>query len=84
SIWQRYCEDKAPETLTFEKSGEAWFKGEGVPVEVEVSQPERDPLKDGFAWDIEGQVVTIDNSSKVLRDRGLSTLLRTKAFALIA
>lgn len=84
AIWQRYCEGKAPQTLTFNKEGQAWFKGELDPVDVEVTPPTRDPVRDGFTWGLQGQIVAIDSSSKLLRNRSLGMLLKTKAFAVVA
>ena len=84
AIWQRYCEGKAPEALTFNKDGQAWFKGESEPLDIVVQEVKSTQQKDGFNWEIQGQVVTIDNACKVLRDRALSLMIKSRAFAIIA
>ena len=84
AVWQRYCEGKSPEALTFNKEGQAWFKGESDPVDVVVQEVESPQQESGFNWEIQGQVVTIDNACKVLRNRALSLMVRSRAFAIIA
>ncbi|MEL7968833.1 tetratricopeptide repeat protein [Vreelandella neptunia] len=84
AIWQRYCEGKAPEALTFNKDGQAWFKGESEPLDIVVQEVKSTQQQGGFNWEIQGQVVTIDNACKVLRDRALSLMIKSRAFAIIA
>ncbi|MCP1316181.1 glycosyltransferase [Halomonas sp. 707B3] len=85
AIWQRYCEGKAPEALTFNKDGQAWFKGESEPVDVVVQEVKNTQQESsGFNWEIKGQIVTIDNACKVLRNRALSLMIKSRAFAIIA
>ena len=84
AIWQRYCEAKAPETLTFNKSGQAWFKNEEKPVNVTVQELKGKPQEGGFDWNIQGQVVAIDNGCKILRNRAMSLIVKSRAFAIIA
>lgn len=84
AIWQRYCEGKEPEALTFNKDGQAWFKGESEPLDIVVQEVKSTPQKGGFNWEIQGQIVTIDNACKVLRDRALSLMIKSRAFAIIA
>jgi predicted O-linked N-acetylglucosamine transferase (SPINDLY family) len=84
AVWQRYCEGKAPEALTFNKEGRAWFKGEADPVDVVVTEVESSNKATGFNWEFQGQIVTIDNACKILRNRALSLIVQSRAFAIIA
>lgn len=84
AVWQRYCEGKPRETLTFDSTGVARFKGSDEPVQVLVHPPEPDPERDGFNWNLQGRVVAVDNSSKLLRNRSLELILRTRAFSVVA
>lgn len=83
AIWTRYCEGLAPAALSFDKTGQAWFEDQTEPVSVQVYEPE-EAEEQGFQWRLPGRVMVLDNSSKLLQGRGLETMLRTKAFTIVA
>ncbi|WP_404298372.1 tetratricopeptide repeat protein [Halomonas sp.] len=58
AIWQRHCEGKAPEALTFNKSGAAQFADEDSPVKLALALP-----SDGFDWQLESPVLAVDNGA---------------------
>ncbi|NIC04302.1 glycosyltransferase [Billgrantia bachuensis] len=58
AIWQRHCEGKAPEALTFSKSGAAQFADEYAPVKLAVALP-----SGGFDWQLESPVLAVDNGA---------------------
>ncbi|MDR5899471.1 TDP-N-acetylfucosamine:lipid II N-acetylfucosaminyltransferase [Halomonas vilamensis] len=82
AIWQRYCEGKAPEALTFNKQGEAWFEGEDAPVEVQ--HPESQEVDVGFTWNLAGKIITLDNSAKLIRQKSIEGLRKLNAFGIVA
>ncbi|GAA0630357.1 hypothetical protein GCM10009016_20530 [Halomonas beimenensis] len=79
-IWQRHCEGKAPQTLTFDKEGKAWFKGEQKPVQL----PESDFPEDGFQWRFEGKIIAMDNGSRLLNSEVVGQMLQRGTMELIA
>ncbi|MCH4562966.1 tetratricopeptide repeat protein [Halomonas sp. EGI 63088] len=58
AIWQRHCEGKVPEALTFSKSGAAQFADEEAPVKLALALP-----SDGFDWQLESPVLAVDNGA---------------------
>ncbi|WP_181872713.1 glycosyltransferase [Billgrantia montanilacus] len=58
AIWQRHCEGKAPEALTFSKSGAARFADEDSPVKLALALP-----CDSFDWQLESPVLAVDNGA---------------------
>ncbi|MCE8014809.1 tetratricopeptide repeat protein [Halomonas sp. MCCC 1A17488] len=58
AIWQRHCEGKPPEALTFSKSGAAQFADENVPVKLSVALP-----SGIFDWQLESPVLAVDNGA---------------------
>ncbi|AMX03164.1 O-linked N-acetylglucosamine transferase, SPINDLY family protein [Microbulbifer thermotolerans] len=93
AIWQRYCEDKMPAALTFNKDGRAWFEGESEPVNVKIpkiasteSQPQSAAAKAAvdFDWQLQGKIIAIDNTTKLVRETGFEKLLDLNTFAVIA
>lgn len=84
AIWQRYCEEKAPEALTFNKEGEATFADENEPVQLThpVSTERAD---ESFSWNFTGKVIVLDNGAKLMqKTAGIDALLKMKAFGVVA
>ncbi len=90
AIWQRYCEDKAPAALTFNKDGQAHFEGDDEPVSVTINELEnpRDNVvssqETAFDWALPRQIVVMDNGGNLLRDKHFPQLQKSNAFAIIA
>jgi FkbM family methyltransferase len=82
AIWQRYCEEKAPEALTFNADGELWFEDDKKPLNIQVT--EKLASTAGFQWEIKGKLVALDNSAKLIKASAAEKLAKTKAFALLA
>lgn len=83
AIWQRYCEDKAPEALTFNKDSQLWFEDDQQLLDISVEEkPVAAPT--GFQWELKGKVMVLDNSAKLVRSRALVPLLSLNAFAIVA
>ncbi|GHC30442.1 tetratricopeptide repeat protein [Aidingimonas halophila] len=84
AIWQRYCDDKAPAALTFNKEGQAWFEDEDTPVHIE---PTRDDAADtessGFRFQFEGKIIAIDNGGELLNHAATQQMLSLNAFEVI-
>lgn len=83
AIWQRYCEDKVPAALAFNKNSELWFEDDQKLLDIQVKEKPPEPEK-GFKWKFDGQIVVLDNASKTLRNRALSLMVKTNAFAIVA
>ena len=94
AIWQRYCEDKAPETLTFNKEGELWFEDDQqplfIPIEVDV-QPQQPPQSSTeqpasatFTWQLAGKLIGIDNGRLLVKQPAVQELLNYQSLELIA
>lgn len=83
AIWQRYCEGKVPEALTFDKNSALWFEDDQQPLDIHVEETPS-PAQSGFQWELTGKVVVLDNSAKLVRSRGLVPLLNLNAFAIVA
>ncbi|MCK0744895.1 tetratricopeptide repeat protein [Chromohalobacter nigrandesensis] len=82
AIWQRYCDDKAPAALTFNKEGEARFEDEDAPVEIHYAEaPEEDAE---FQWQFEGKLIAVDNGGQLLTNEVIRQLLQRDALELIA
>lgn len=83
-IWQRHCEGKAPEALTFNKEGEAWFADneEAIElVEVEARQEAPESLSD---LSLNEPITVIDNGTLFARSPSFSAWMRTGNFAVIS
>lgn len=84
AIWQRYCEEKAPEALAFNKEGEATFADENEPVQLKHPEP-TERAREGFSWNFSGKVIVLDNGAKLLqKTAGIDALLKMKAFGVVA
>ncbi|WP_280539343.1 tetratricopeptide repeat protein [Chromohalobacter sp. 11-W] len=82
AIWQRYCDDKPPTALTFNKEGEARFEDEYAPVEIHYAEaPEEDAE---FQWQFEGKLIAVDNGGQLLESEVIRQLLQRDALELIA
>lgn len=68
AIWARYCEDKAPEALTFNKEGEMWFADEDQLVELpNVSSREEENEDKTFEWKFDEPIIILDNAAVLPR-----------------
>lgn len=82
AIWQRYCDDKAPAALTFNKEGEARFEDEDAPVEIHYAEAPEDTS--AFQWQFEGKLIAVDNGGQLLESDVIRQLLQREALELIA
>ncbi|NRB56821.1 MAG: hypothetical protein HRU39_12720 [Salinicola sp.] len=76
-IWQRYCEDKAPAALTFNKGGQAWFEDEAKPVKLPIE------LQHGFDWNLESPVTILDNGAGIAMRSDAKELLGSGNIAVL-
>ena len=69
AIWVRYCEDKAPEALTFNKEGEMWFADEDKLVELPVVLMEEtvEDKERPFEWKLDEPIIIVDNAAVLPR-----------------
>ncbi|MBB3140386.1 O-linked N-acetylglucosamine transferase family protein [Halomonas organivorans] len=67
AIWQRHCDDKPPEALTFNQEGEAWFTGEDELVELVEAREEDASESAAFEWDFDEPITIIDNAAVLPR-----------------
>ncbi|RTR04416.1 tetratricopeptide repeat protein [Halomonas nitroreducens] len=70
AIWQRHCVGKAPEALSFSKSGAAQFADEDTPVKLALASQAQ-----GFDWQLESPVLTVDNGAVLAMRRDARELL---------
>ncbi len=82
AIWQRYCDDKAPAALTFNKEGEARFEDEDAPVEIHYAEAPEDDAR--FQWQFDGKLIAMDNGGQLLESDVVRQLLQKEALELIA
>lgn len=82
AIWQRYCDDKAPAALTFNKDGEVRFEDEDAPVEIHYAEAPEDDSE--FQWQFEGKLIAVDNGGQLLESDVIRQLLQREALELIA
>lgn len=82
AIWQRYCDDKAPAALTFNKEGEARFEDEDTPVEIHYAEAHEDDST--FQWQFDGKIIAVDNGGQLLESDVVRQLLQKEALELIA
>jgi len=82
-IWQRYCEGKAPEALTFNKEGDAWFADEDQPIELVEVEAEPEPQEAEFEWSLESPITVIDNGALFARHPRFTEWMQTGNFAVI-
>lgn len=67
AIWVRYCEDKAPEALTFNKEGEMWFADEDKLVELPDVVSEEESEDQAFEWKFDEPIIVVDNAAVLPR-----------------
>lgn len=67
AIWMRYCEDKAPEALTFNKEGEMWFADEDKLVELPDVVSEEESEDQAFEWKFDEPIIVVDNAAVLPR-----------------
>ncbi len=68
AIWQRYCEGKQPEALSFNGQGQVTFADSPVPVTLQHTQADVDKADEDspFRWEFEGKVVAINLGSQLM------------------
>ena len=67
AIWVRYCNDKAPEALTFNKEGEMWFADEGQLVELPDVSIGVVGETQAFEWKFDEPIIIADNAAVLPR-----------------
>ncbi|TNH18523.1 glycosyltransferase [Halomonas sp. BL6] len=82
-IWQRHCEGKAPEALTFNKEGDAWFTDEGQPIELAKVEAKPEFQEADFEWNLESPITVIDNGTLFARHPKFTEWMQTGNFAVI-
>lgn len=82
AIWQRYCDEKAPAALTFNKEGEARFEDEDTPVEIYYAEASEEDAE--FQWQFDGKLIAVDNGGQLLESDVVRQLLQKEALELIA
>jgi FkbM family methyltransferase len=82
AVWQRYCEEKTPEALTFNTAGELWFEDDKKNLNVQVV--EKPASIDGFQWELKGKLVVLDNSARLIKTGAAEKLIQTNAFTILA
>jgi FkbM family methyltransferase len=66
AIWQRYCEGKQPEALSFNEQGEVLFADETEPMQLQHPEaPEPDDNSE-FKWEFQGKVIAIDHGGQLM------------------
>lgn len=83
-IWQRHCEGKAPEALTFNKEGDAWFADNGEPIELVEVESKQEAKDSFFDWNLGEPITVIDNGALFTRDPNFSKWMKTGNFAVIS
>lgn len=83
AIWQRHCEGKAPEALTFNKEGNAWFADEVEPVALVEVESAPEPKETPFEWDLDSPVMVMDNGARFARHPRFAEWMQTGNFAVI-
>ncbi|MGY6564102.1 MAG: O-linked N-acetylglucosamine transferase, SPINDLY family protein [Halomonadaceae bacterium] len=81
AIWQRHCEGKTPEALTFHKEGEAKFADEAEPVVF--FNTNRKQLKDSI-WSEQEPIIVVDNGALMPRHERFRELLGSGNVAVIS
>lgn len=89
AIWQRYCEGKAPEALTFNKEGELWFEDDKQPLNISVQEKNTvlasaEATEEAFTWQLQGKLIAIDNGGRYLTQPAVQQMLTHKSLELIA
>lgn len=93
AIWQRYCEGKAPEALSFNKQGELWFEDDKTPLTISVQEKTKalvsaveteEAKKEAFTWQLQGKLIAIDNGGRYLTQPAVQQMLKHKSLELIA
>ncbi|MBV0934049.1 O-linked N-acetylglucosamine transferase, SPINDLY family protein [Marinobacterium weihaiense] len=85
AIWQRYCEGKQPEALSFNEQGEVVFADEAEPVPL--LHPEAPPEAEDqqtFKWEFEGKVIAIDHGGQLMNVPVIKQMLEAGTLELIA
>jgi predicted O-linked N-acetylglucosamine transferase (SPINDLY family) len=82
-IWQRHCEGKVPEALTFNKDGDAWFADENQVIELLEVEAEPEPQEAEFEWSLESPITVIDNGALFARHPRFTEWMQTGNFAVI-
>ncbi len=89
AIWQRYCEGKAPEALSFNKQGELWFEDDKQVLDIKVDETPRisnakvSQQKHSFSWKLQGKLIGIDNGASLVKQPAVQEMLKHKSLELI-
>lgn len=83
AIWQRYSEGKMPAALALDKDGQAQFEDEDQTVEILHAEPLAEE-QDEFRWQLEGKIIVIDNSGKLVSQGNIHRLRQLNAFGVVA
>lgn len=67
AVWVRYCEEKSPEALTFNKEGELWFEDDKQPIELPEARSEEKAESEAFQWQLDEPITIIDNAAVLPR-----------------
>ncbi|MCE8002353.1 tetratricopeptide repeat protein [Billgrantia ethanolica] len=79
AIWQRHCEGKAPEALTFTKTGMARFADEDQPVRLVMARQQG-----GFDWRLDSPALAVDNGAVLASRPDARELLGTECIAMLS
>jgi len=89
AIWQRYCEGKAPEALSFNKQGELWFEDDKQVLDIKVDETPRisnakvSQQEHSFSWKLQGKLIGIDNGASLVKQPAVQEMLKHKSLELI-
>lgn len=85
AIWQRYCEGKPPEALSFNEQGEVLFADETEPTQLQHPEaPPENEAQQTFKWEFEGKVIAIDHGGQLMNVPVIKQMLDAGTLELIA
>lgn len=85
AIWQRYCEGKQPEALSFNEQGEVLFADETEPMQLQHPEAPPEPeAQQTFKWEFEGKVIAIDHGGQLMDVPVIKQMLDAGTLELIA
>lgn len=85
AIWQRYCEGKQPEALSFNEQGEVLFADETEPMQLQHPEAPPEPeAQQTFKWEFEGKVIAIDHGGQLMNVPVIKQMLDAGTLELIA
>lgn len=83
AIWQRHCDGKAPEALTFNKESDIWFADEVEPVALVEVESVSDLGEADFEWNLMNPVMVMDNGARFASHARFAEWMQTGNFAVI-